>query len=71
MLSHKLKAIKPDIVIYEKALNKFDLIPQECVFIDDKLENVKAAKDFGIHSFQHISFQKTKAYLKEKFNILV
>jgi len=30
-------------------INKYDLVPQECVFLDDREENVKAAMNCGFH----------------------
>jgi len=35
--------IKPDPAIYELAISRFDLIPEETLFIDDRLENIEAA----------------------------
>ena len=36
--------IKPDPAIYELAISRFDLIPQETLFIDDRLDNIEAAQ---------------------------
>ena len=33
--------------IYKLAVNRFNLIPQETVFIDDKKENIEAANKLG------------------------
>lgn len=44
--------IKPDPVIYQTLLNRYNLVPEESVFIDDRKENVEAAiamKIKGIH----------------------
>ena len=44
--------IKPNRTIYQTLLNRYDLVPEECVFIDDRKENVEAAiamKIKGIH----------------------
>jgi 2-haloacid dehalogenase len=35
--------IKPDPAIYELAISRFDLVPQETLFIDDRLDNIEAA----------------------------
>lgn len=50
LISGEDKLIKPDSAIYELAIKRFNLVPKETVFIDDKLENVNAAKklDFNI-----------------------
>lgn len=38
---------KPEDGIYQSALNSLGVMPEECVFIDDKLINVEAAKKIG------------------------
>lgn len=46
------KVVKPDNKIYELLLSRYDLRPEECVFIDDNEENIKAAQTldfFTIH----------------------
>ena len=44
LISGEDKVMKPDSAIYELAKNRFNLNPKETVFIDDKQENIKAAK---------------------------
>ena len=41
---------KPDPKIYARLCEKFDLVPEECFFIDDMPENVKAAKECGMEA---------------------
>jgi putative hydrolase of the HAD superfamily len=43
---------KPDKEIYELVLNKENLIPEQTFFVDDKAENVEAAKKLGIQAYQ-------------------
>jgi putative hydrolase of the HAD superfamily len=50
-LSHEINFRKPDAEIYEYVLEKHDLKPQECLFIDDTRENTEAAKNLGIHTW--------------------
>ena len=45
--SGKDKLVKPDKKIYFLAINRFNLQPDQTVFIDDKLENINAAKYIG------------------------
>ena len=42
-----VKIIKPDEGIYKALADKYDLTPSECVFLDDRIDNIKAAKEFG------------------------
>ena len=44
IISGKEKLVKPNLDIYKLAINRFNLIPKETVFIDDKKENIEAAK---------------------------
>jgi len=43
--------VKPDIRAYQKILSDFNLKPEECVYFDDKEENIKSAASLGIKSF--------------------
>ncbi|PWA70157.1 HAD hydrolase, subfamily IA [Artemisia annua] len=43
---------KPDPLIYEEVLKHLDIEPQNCVFIDDTMKNVEAAKEAGINGIQ-------------------
>tara|TARA_B100001123_G_C15309562_1_gene1023881 strand:- start:2145 stop:2735 length:591 start_codon:yes stop_codon:yes gene_type:complete len=47
VISGDVKLVKPDPNIYFFAIKKFKLIPNETVFIDDKLDNINAAKVIG------------------------
>ena len=42
--------IKPDLAIYELAISRFDLIPQETLFIDDRLDNIEAAQKLNFQT---------------------
>ena len=42
---------KPEKEIYELLLSRYDLDPQETIFIDDRKENVEAAEQVGITGF--------------------
>ena len=44
LISGEDRLMKPDFAIYELAIKRFNLVPKETVFIDDKLENINAAK---------------------------
>ncbi len=49
ILSYEAGAIKPDRRIFEYGTERFNLIPEDCVFIDDLAENIEAAREFGFH----------------------
>lgn len=48
VVSADIHVIKPDIAIYQYLLDQYHLIPEESLFIDDRLENVEAAQRMGI-----------------------
>lgn len=48
ILSANVKEEKPNEAIYNIAINHTELKKAECVFIDDKMENVKGAEQIGI-----------------------
>ena len=54
VVSGEEKTRKPFRDIYEIILNRFELIPEETLFIDDNLRNIKAAEEMGIfcHHFK-------------------
>ena len=54
VVSGEEKTRKPFRDIYEIILNRFELVPEETLFIDDNLRNIKAAEEMGIvcHHFK-------------------
>lgn len=51
MVSSDVHMIKPEKRIYEHFLNTFQLASGECLFIDDRPENVEGAGAAGIHGY--------------------
>lgn len=51
LFSDEIGARKPHRKMYDITLDKIGCKPEECVFIDDKEENVTAAKNIGIQGF--------------------
>ena len=52
VLSCDIKAIKPDLAMFEEILDKYQLDPTNCVFLDDIEDNTIAAQKLGIKSYQ-------------------
>lgn len=63
MSSHLIGAAKPSPAAYEAALRRMRTVPERVVFIDDKPENVEAARALGIHAFVTDSVATTRAGL--------
>lgn len=48
IISYRERLIKPDPAIYRLLLDRYGLKAEECVFLDDTADNVKAAEDMGM-----------------------
>jgi len=48
--SHRVRMVKPDKEMFEYCLKKLGLAAEECVVVDDAPENIKAAKELGMHA---------------------
>lgn len=49
IVSADVGILKPDKRIFQHLLDKHQLIPNECIFIDDIEKNVEGAKEVGMH----------------------
>jgi HAD superfamily hydrolase (TIGR01509 family) len=49
---------KPDLAFYSMVLSDCRLAPERAIFVDDKMQNVQAARDLGMRGLQ---FESTKA----------
>ena len=58
------KMKKPDANIYTLTADRYKIIPENAVFIDDKLENVHAAAQLGMHGIHFTSAAKLKRDLE-------
>lgn len=57
---------KPDLEIYEIALDKLECKPEECVFIDDKKRNTEGAERLGIKG---IVFERASRLIENLVNL--
>jgi len=66
VISSDVQSRKPDEKIYRILIGRLQarqMIPQQCIFIDDRLKNLKTAKDLGIKTIHlkkeedHFDFQ--------------
>lgn len=58
--SFDLHLSKPDSEIYEFVMYQEDLKPEETLFIDDKPENIEAAKKLGFQTYQLIKPERIR-----------
>ena len=51
-VSSDYRMLKPDVKIYKTFLDKYSLKGEECLFIDDRADNVAGAKEAGFNTFR-------------------
>ena len=56
---------KPDRQIYDCLLERSQTEPEECIFIDDLIENVEAARLIGIHAIHYSNYNLLSKELKD------
>lgn len=64
--SHKIGIRKPNAEVFEFVLNDSCLVSQETLFVDDSLENLKAAESVGIQTY-HINDDNTLKLLFKSY----
>ena len=64
-ISAEMGVAKPDARIYEMVLEKLGVAPEECVFVDDFIENIEAARKLGMHGIHFQNVDVAMAELKE------
>ena len=58
VLSYKINMAKPDKKIFKYIIDKFKLLPEETVLIDDIKENLLSAQKLGINTIHYSSHRK-------------
>ena len=59
--------VKPDPAIYTRLTDRFELAPEECVFIDDVAKNIQTARELG---WQGYVFDGDVAAIRRYFDAL-
>ncbi|MBK8981061.1 MAG: HAD-IA family hydrolase [Ignavibacteria bacterium] len=59
-MSYKVKSVKPDKKIFMYLLNKYNLLPEETLFIDDLKANILSAKTHGLNTIHYNSHKISK-----------
>lgn len=65
ILSFEEKVIKPMPEIYQLLIDRYHLVPQECVFMDDTPANLAGAEKFGIHTIHFTSKEEAVLQLQK------
>jgi len=72
--SFKFKCLKSDPRAFElltEKLKEYSLNPEECLFIDDHLENIERAKEKGYNTMHYQNFPEVEKIKKELEKIFV
>jgi len=65
LLSCEMGAHKPSREAYEILMDELGVPTQQVIFIDDKINNVEAARELGIQAFQYTTFEEIHSLLEE------
>jgi epoxide hydrolase-like predicted phosphatase len=68
VLSGEVGVMKPDPHIYQIALERLDVQPEQVVFIDDFQHNIDGALAAGMHGIHFCSTEQLRADLEELLN---
>lgn len=65
VISGEIGMVKPNENIYRYLLDMYKLDPAECIFVDDRADNIEAGEKLGIKGYLFDgSAEKFRAYLK-------
>jgi HAD superfamily hydrolase (TIGR01509 family) len=65
VISGEVGMVKPNADIYRYLLDTYKLDPAECIFIDDRDDNIEAGEKLGIKGYLFDgSAEKLRSYLK-------
>ena len=63
-LSYEMGLLKPETAFFDHVLKALNAAPGDCVFIDDRSDNVEAARGVGITSFRFEGVEQLQRDLK-------
>ena len=61
--------VKPEPEIYHCLFERYSLVPEESVFIDDNADNVAGAKAVGMKAVQFVGAQALERTLSEEYGL--
>jgi FMN phosphatase YigB (HAD superfamily) len=64
-LSFETGLLKPDPTFFRALLERFGLAAADCVYLDDRADNVEAARSLGIRGCVHTDAVATRAFLRD------
>lgn len=67
--SHELRVRKPEKKFYRLVLDYLKLEPQEIIFLDDNIDNIKGAEELGIRTICVNSYEQMTRELMEELQL--
>ena len=67
IISSEEKVIKPEPAIYQRLFDRFNLKPEDCIFADDRPENIEGGRRMGMEG---IVFKDAQQYESELRKLL-
>jgi putative hydrolase of the HAD superfamily len=64
--SHRLGMAKPDAAIYRQAVEGMELPAEEILFVDDRMENIEAARVVGMMAVQYLGEEWFERAMEER-----
>ncbi|MFX0103892.1 MAG: HAD family hydrolase [Candidatus Hodarchaeota archaeon] len=65
ILSHEIHLIKPNPKAFEYAIQKAGCNPEQIVYVDDGLNNIRSARELGIIGIKYINIDELKEEFKK------
>lgn len=65
VVSYEVSMVKPDLRIYRCLADKYGIVPENAVFIDDRKANIDAAIEFGYKGILFEGYEKTCQMLEK------
>lgn len=60
IISYVVKQTKPDRDIYESLEDKYDIVPENTIFMDDSEKNIEAATSYGYNCIRFESYESAR-----------
>lgn len=67
IFSCNLRLVKPDLLIYKYCIDRINLQPMDCLFVDDTEENILVGRSLGLRTILFNSFNDFKKELYKKY----
>ncbi len=71
IISSEEKVIKPEAEIYHRLFKRFNLKPEECIFTDDRVENIEGGRRVGMEGIVFIDAGQYERELREMISLFL